>query len=58
MEQIKEVIKKFDEKRKKEDEEQKKFYQWAENLAKEKGLTPMTPEEIALLKINPGVEKI
>ncbi|MEQ8169330.1 MAG: MerR family transcriptional regulator [Candidatus Eremiobacterota bacterium] len=49
MEQIKELIKEFDKKRKKEEEEQEKFYQWAENLAKKKRLTPMSPEEIALL---------
>lgn len=48
MEEIKEVIKKFEEKRK-EGEGQEEFYKWAENLAEQKGLTPMSSEEIALL---------
>ena len=47
MEEIKELVRKYEEKIK-EDEEQKNFYRWAEDLARKKGLSPMTPEEIAL----------
>lgn len=56
MEEIKELVRKFEEKRK-EDEEQENFYKWAENLAAKKGLSPMTPEEVALFIKQDKVEE-
>jgi len=49
MEELKEIINRFDKKREEVDRKQQEFYQWTEELARDKGLTPMTPEEISLI---------
>lgn len=47
MEELKEIISRFEKERENEDKEHEDFFKWTEDLMKNKGLKPMTPEEIA-----------
>jgi len=49
MEELREIVRKFEEEKREADARQKEFYEWTQGLAREQGLRPMTPEEISAI---------